>query len=185
MPRLPCTLTTPDRGPGDKGSFDSRRFQITSMMRTLAEVAGDVDAAVEVLARDQSSPYQFVLIAERLRDAGRYDDALAWAQKGLELFACEDSRLVDAATREYHRAGRGPEAVALVWRAYEERTTPAGSQRLCEQARLALSRSGRLVCRPRKVSSRIVSVHFAWTNPVWANRMRTSRRVDGYNTFAS
>ena len=65
------------------GSFDSRRFQITSMMRTLAEVAGDVDAVVDVLARDQSSPYQFVLIAERLCDAGRYDDALAWAQKGL------------------------------------------------------------------------------------------------------
>jgi len=124
-------------GPGDRGSFDSRRFQITSMMRTLAEVAGDVDAVVDVLARDQSSPYQFVLIAERLRDAGRYDDALAWAQKGLELFACEDSRLVDAATREYHRAGRGADAVALAWRAYEERTTPAGYQRLCEQARLA------------------------------------------------
>jgi len=127
----------PALGPGDKGSFDSRRFQITSMMRTLAEVAGDVDAVVDVLARDQSSPYQFVLIAERLRDAGRYDDALAWAQKGLELFACQDSRLVDAAAREYHRAGRGQEAVALAWRAYEERTTPAEYQRLCEQARLA------------------------------------------------
>jgi uncharacterized Zn finger protein len=126
----------PALGPGDKGSFDSRRFQITSMMRTLAEVAGDVDAAVEVLARDQSSPYQFVLIAERLRDAGRYDDALAWALKGVELFGCEDSRLVDAATKEYHRAGRGAEAVALAWRAYEERTTPAEYQRLCEQARL-------------------------------------------------
>jgi uncharacterized Zn finger protein len=127
----------PALGPGDKGSFDSCRFQITSMMRTLAEVAGDVDAVVEVLARDQSSPYRFVLIAERLRDADRYDDALAWAQKGLELFACEDSRLVDAATREYHRAGRGADAVALAWRAYDERTTPAGYQRLCEQARLA------------------------------------------------
>jgi len=127
----------PSLGPGDKGSFDSRRFQITSMMRTLAEVAGDVDAAVDVLARDQSSPYQFVLIAERLRDAGRYDDALAWAEEGLDLFACEDSRLVEAATQEYHRAGRGADAVALAWRAYDERTDPAGYQRLCEQARLA------------------------------------------------
>jgi tetratricopeptide (TPR) repeat protein len=127
----------PSLGPGDKGSFDSRRFQITSMMRTLAEVAGDVDAAVDVLARDQSSPYQFVLIAERLRDAGRYDDALAWAEKGLELFACEDSRLVETATQEYHRAGRGADAVALAWRAYDERTNPAGYQRLREQARLA------------------------------------------------
>jgi len=102
-----------------------------------ADVAGDVDAAVEVLARDQSSPYQFVLIAERLREAGRYDDALARAQKGRELFACEDSRLVDAATREYHRAGRCADAVALAWRAFDEMTTPAEYQRLCEQARLA------------------------------------------------
>lgn len=92
---------------------------------------------MDVRARDQSSPYQFVLIAQRLRDAGRYDDAPAWAQKGLELFACEDARLVEAATQEYHRAGRGADAVALAWRAYDEKTDPAEYQRLCEQARPA------------------------------------------------
>ena len=44
---------------------------------------------------------------------------------------------MEAATQEYHRAGRGADAVALAWRAYDERTDPAGYQRLCEQARLA------------------------------------------------
>src|SRR5664280_946452 len=47
------------------------------------------------------------------------------------------------------------------------------------------SRSGRLACRDLKVSSRIVSVHFAWTSPVCASRIRTARSVEGYNTFAS
>lgn len=49
---------------------------------TLAELTGDVDAVVEVLARDHSSAYQFVRIVEVLREARRYDDALVCAEKG-------------------------------------------------------------------------------------------------------
>jgi len=61
----------PPLGPKEEErSWSSRRFRITQIMQTLAELTGDVDAAVEVLARDQSSAYQFVRIAEVLRGEG-------------------------------------------------------------------------------------------------------------------
>ena len=66
----------PALGPGDKRDY-GRRFQVTQIMQTLAELSGDVDALVDVLARDQSAAYQFVRIVEVYRKAGRYDEALA------------------------------------------------------------------------------------------------------------
>ena len=62
----------PALGSGDKRSYDGTRFRITHMMEALAEASGDVDAVVAVLAKDQSSPYDFVRIAERYRAAGRF-----------------------------------------------------------------------------------------------------------------
>jgi len=125
----------PALAPGERPTYDSRRFSVTSMMQTLAEISGDVDAVVAVLAKDQSSAYQFVRIAERYREAGRYDDALAWAERGLEAFGPRtDSRLVEAAAEEHHRAGRGEAAAELAWRAFESDPTAADYERLCAHA---------------------------------------------------
>ncbi len=111
----------PPLGPKDEErTWSSRRFRITQIMRTLAELSGDVDAVVEVLARDQSSAYQFVRIAEVLREANRYDDALVWAQQGLALHGVADSRLVAVVAEELHRTGRGEDAVRVAWDAYAE-----------------------------------------------------------------
>jgi uncharacterized Zn finger protein len=115
-------------------SWSSHRSHITQIMETLAELSGDVDARVEVLARDQSSTYQFVRIAEVYRNAERYEEALAWAEKGLALFGRSDSRLMDAAAEEYHRAGRSAEAVSLAWAAYEDLPGVVTYQQLQQQA---------------------------------------------------
>lgn len=125
----------PPLGPGqEERSYSSRRFRITQIMETLAELIGDVDAVVEVLARDQSSAYQFVRIAELYRNAGRYDDALAWAEKGLALHGGSDSRLVHAAAEEYHRGGRGADAVRIAWDAYDASPALRTYRQLSEQA---------------------------------------------------
>jgi len=109
----------PALGPTDEErGWSSQRFGITQIMQTLAELTGDVDAVVEVLVRDQSSAYQFVRIGEVLRGAKRYDDALVWAEKGLALHGGSDSRLVEVAAEEYHRTGRGEDAVRVTWDAY-------------------------------------------------------------------
>jgi len=125
----------PPLGPGqEERSYSSRRFRITQIMETLAELTGDVDAVVEVLARDQSSAYQFVRIAELYRKAGRYEDALAWSEKGLALHGGSDSRLVDAAAEEYHRAGRSGDAVRIAWDAYNASPALRTYRQLAEQA---------------------------------------------------
>jgi len=125
----------PPLGPGqEERSYSPRRFRITQIMETLAELTGDVDAVAEVLARDQSSAYQFVRLAELYRNAGRYDDALAWAEKGLALHGGSDSRLLDAAAEEYHRAGRGADAVRIAWDAYDASPSLPTYRQLSENA---------------------------------------------------
>jgi hypothetical protein len=88
-------------GRGDKGSYDANRFRITHTMEALVGASGDVDAIVAVLAKDQSSPYNLVRIAERYRAAGRFADALDWAGRGLGHFGpSADIRLLELAAEE-------------------------------------------------------------------------------------
>lgn len=122
-------------GPDDeRQSYGSRRFRITQTMQTLAELTGDVDAIVDVLARDQSSAHQFVRIVEVYRESKRNLDALAWAEKGLALHGGSDSRLLDAAAEEYHRAGRTEDAVRICWEAYNDAPGVRTYRQLAEHA---------------------------------------------------
>lgn len=126
----------PHLGPNERDrAWSTQRFRMTRIMETLAQLSGDVDAIVGVLARDQSSAYQFVRIGEALREAGRYDDALAWAEKGLALHGGSDGRLVALAADEYHRAGRSDEAVRVAWEAYDQAPSLRTYQQLGDQAR--------------------------------------------------
>jgi hypothetical protein len=108
-------------GAGDsEHTWSSGRFHLTQIMLSLADLSGDVDTVVEVLAHDQSSAYQFVKIAETLQGAARYDEALEWALRGLSLHGYHDHRLVELVAQEHHRDGRPDDVVAVVWRAFEE-----------------------------------------------------------------
>jgi len=154
--------------PGDKRSYDGNRFRITHMMEALAEASGDVDAVVAVLAKDQSSPYQFVRIAEHHRASGRFADALSWAEQGLAHFGpSADHRLLEVAADEYHRGGQGERAVELAWRAFEERPTPTSYERLCAQG----TRAGTWdTWRPRALK---------WLRKDVAGRMKAARTKGG------
>ncbi len=125
----------PPLGPEDERSWSSGRFRLTQIMRTLAELSGDVDAEVAVLAHDQSSPYQFVKIAETLQNAQRHDDALGWALKGVALHGFDDHRLVELVADEHHRVGRPEQAVDVLWSAYEGSPGVDTYQRLAQHAR--------------------------------------------------
>lgn len=77
LAELRATTTATDR-------FDHRRFTITHLREEyLRSVSGDVDALVALYAEDLSHGYQYVRIAEALRDVGRVDDAIAWLRRGL------------------------------------------------------------------------------------------------------
>ncbi len=125
----------PPLAPGDKGSFDSARFRVTNIMETLAGLSGDVDQLVAVLEKDLSSPYQFCRIADQLRAAGRFPEALSWAERGLQCFGAKaDERLVSLATDEYHRAGQSERAVELAWAVFDADPCATTYRRLKPQA---------------------------------------------------
>ncbi|WP_433504817.1 hypothetical protein ACQP04_35605 [Pseudonocardia halophobica] len=84
------------------------------------------------MARDLTSAYQFLRIAERLLREDRHDDAVQWAERGLEIHGLTDARLVDLAAAEYHRAGRGAAAVDLLRRVLDRAPNMPTYQRLAE-----------------------------------------------------
>jgi len=165
------------RAGGHALSFEHRRFRLAHVMETLAELSRDVDEHVAVLAKNQSSPWQFIRIVEVLCAAGRFDDALRWAERGIAAFGARaDSRLVNALADEYHRAGRGSDAVDLLWRAFDDDPDAEGYRRLQLHATRAGAWPG---IRPRAIGrlDRAVTDGIAEveTTSVWSTPPRPYR----------
>lgn len=113
----------PALGPGDADDTDEDgdRFSVTYAMESLAQALHDVDREIAVLSRDLSSAYNFLRIAQLCRDAGRGDEALDWAERGVRAFAGRaDVRLREFLADEYLRRSRSEEAMAIIWAEYSE-----------------------------------------------------------------
>jgi len=126
----------PKRGPGERRYRDEivdshHEFNATHMMESLARASGDLDELVAVMARDLSFAYHYVRIAELYRDADRGDDALDWAERGVEAFPKRtDVRLREFLADAYLERSRDDDAMALIWAAFEERPELEAYQRL-------------------------------------------------------
>jgi uncharacterized Zn finger protein len=100
---------------GDGG----HRFRITQMMESLARQSGDVDALVAVKARDLSSAYDYLQIAEAYRATLRRNDAIDWAERGMKAYPDRtDVRLMDFLADEYHHVERHDKGMQIVWSAF-------------------------------------------------------------------
>lgn len=112
----------PERGPGEDRAQDfCAHFRITHIMETLARQSGDIDALVAVKRKDLSSAWRFLQIAEACAQAQRHDQALEWAQRGLQAFPQRtDSRLREFLAKEYHRRGRHEDAMVQAWAQFED-----------------------------------------------------------------
>jgi tetratricopeptide (TPR) repeat protein len=89
------------------------------MMEVLAKTTGDVEQVVDVLRRDLSGPHAYYRIAEAYVSAGRYDQALLWGERGLELFSAgREERLRELVADEYYRRGEHDAAIELAWKAF-------------------------------------------------------------------
>lgn len=99
-------------------------YRITAIMERLARLSGDVDELLAVKARDLTSAYRYLVIAEILAEAGRNDEALEWAERGSRAYPKQpDNRLRDFLVAAYLQRQRHDEAVALTWVQFEERPT--------------------------------------------------------------
>ena len=107
---------------GEGRSYDSRRWHITHIMETLAELSGDIEQLVAIKQRDLSSSYHYLAIAEVYAKAGQKDQALEWAERGLKAFPTRlDDRLRDFLVAAYLKRKRNDEALHLTWSQFEER----------------------------------------------------------------
>lgn len=104
----------------DDFSFD--HFRLASIMDFFAEREGDVDARIALRAKDLTSPWSFLQLAEFCLAQGRADEALRHAEEGLWMFedGRPDERLVFFAADLLSRAGRKKDAAAHLWRAFEK-----------------------------------------------------------------
>ena len=172
----------PERGPGESRYLDATEgladegpvdeYTITRMLEAIARASGDVDELIAVMSRDLSSPYAYLEIAQVCRDAGRDDESVEWAERGLAtLPERTDTRLVEFLAEAYLERDRGEEAVALAWMLYRDRPELESFQRLRRFAEAtgtwgdvrtrALEYVRAAYRDPKSVGSTLVSIH-AW-----------------------
>ena len=114
--KLPATIA--DKASDEHGAT---RYEITSIMKTLARIDGDVDAMVDIIKHDLRGAYAYLEIAKTLAPAKRYDEALQWAEDGRKAFPQDNNgALEDFLAAEYHRRGRHDDAIALHWARFEK-----------------------------------------------------------------
>lgn len=107
--------------PGEQEDYSSKRFRITNLMESLARQSGDIEALVAIKSRNLTLAYHYLQIAEIYRAAKQYNQALEWAERGLQAFPERtDSRLRDFLAEEYHRRQRHDEALQMIWAQFSE-----------------------------------------------------------------
>jgi len=96
------------------GSDPSRT--ITRIMESLARADGNIDALIAIKEKKLELAYHYLEIAQICRTAKRSDEALEWAEKGVQAFPNNtDSRLLDFLAEEYHTRNRYDDAYHCYW----------------------------------------------------------------------
>jgi hypothetical protein len=101
---------------------DSDYHRLAGILDFFAERDGNVEARIALRAKDLSSPWQYLQLAEFCLAQGREDEALRRAEEGLWMFEDDrpDEQLVFFATDLLAKSSRKPDAEAHLWRAFEK-----------------------------------------------------------------
>jgi hypothetical protein len=100
--------------------------------------AGDIDGLVEVLSADlDGRGLSHVRIVQALDSAGRADEALAWAERGLREPSQPDEQLADYVAERYCSAGRVTDAVTVRREQFSAAPSVAAYQKLRDVAERA------------------------------------------------
>ncbi|MGH6710261.1 MAG: SWIM zinc finger family protein [Bradyrhizobium sp.] len=110
--------------------------RLMAILDFFAEREGDIDARIALRARDLSSPWRHLQLAQFCLDQGREDEALRRAEEGLWIFEDDgpDQRLTLFLVDLLSRKGRKEEAAAHLWRIFEKSPSLDLYQRLAKLA---------------------------------------------------
>jgi hypothetical protein len=145
---------------------------VRRVLESVMEAEGDIDALVALCARhlDQFG-YQHLRIAQALDEAGRPDEALNWAERGLTGNTRLSTGLVDYLVDRYASSGREEDVVSLRrllfcgdrslanFRALRSAATNPGMWEAEREAALALLRKDAAAVRGK-------TLWFPWAGPV-------------------
>jgi uncharacterized Zn finger protein len=161
-------------------------WRTSQLMESVARAEGDVDALIAVYAADlDDRGRNHLRIARELDEAGRGDEALDWAERGLHEAARPDQQLIEYLAGRYAAAGRDDDVLNLRRTRFHAERTLAGYQALREAATdsgvwpaerseaLALLREDARAWRASR--SRILS---AWAGPVLVDALTDEGDLD-------
>ncbi|MGE5291609.1 MAG: SWIM zinc finger family protein [Micromonosporaceae bacterium] len=114
---------------------DPNDWRAKRLMESMVKAEGDVDAIVAFYAADlDDRGWNHLRISQELDEAGRSDEALRWAERGLREATHPDARLVEYLANRYASAGRIDDVLALRRTCFEAERTLANYQLLRQAA---------------------------------------------------
>lgn len=97
-------------------------YSLERMVERLCEYEGDDTLMLQVLEKDLSSAYRYLQVAVRHLKAGRKQQALDWAERGLAAYSDgRDGRLTDFAIALHRKQGDAKRADELAWTQFTQR----------------------------------------------------------------
>ncbi len=117
--------------------FSGGRFRVEQAMIGVALAGADPDALIEILGEGTLYPHDYLEIAGSLAEAGREEEAIGWARRGLAEWPSRPMQLSELRQllAELLRArGEPGEAVGLFWDAFQMTSSLSSYRDLLAQA---------------------------------------------------
>jgi uncharacterized Zn finger protein len=180
---------------GDRGTAMVRERIVTAyaenpaswrakyLRESVARAEGDVDTVVAIYAAElDDRGRNHLRIASELDGAGRGDEALCWAERGLREAAYPDQQLVDYLVRRYVAAGRDDDALSLRRKHFRAERTLA-SYRALRQAATAsgvwpAERDEALALLAEDMRNQHRQASWAWSGPVLVDALTDDGDLD-------
>jgi uncharacterized Zn finger protein len=167
---------------------NSRDWRAKSLMEAMARVEGDVDAVIAIFAAElDDRGWTHLRIACELDQAGRGNEALDWAERGLREAAHPDQQLIDHLAGRYAAAGRNDDVLRLRRDRFHAERTLANYQAL-RQAATDLGRwpgeRDEALALLREDAHLRIRVPWAWGGPVLVDALLDDGDLDAAWTAA-
>ncbi|WP_311767431.1 DUF6880 family protein [Burkholderia sp. Bp9140] len=131
-----AALPQPPSGRDDEPERASVRLNLEHAMEALAKHDGDVDALIRIWSTDLSASYRYAQIAELCAEHGRFDEGLAWAERGMrDMNDRHDDRLLGFCIDEHVRRRDYDRADELAWRRFAYHPTVEAFRALMKVAK--------------------------------------------------